>query len=104
MFQLLLLHPVTGRAQQMTASPVRAGAGLHALEVARALIDSPVALPSNAQGWDIDGAAGEQLEHTAILAPCGAAIPLQAPLKAGPAVLRAIHGEFLVRQRGASQG
>src|SRR5262245_53062450 len=98
MFRLLLLHPVTGPVQQMTASHVRAGASLHALEVARALIYSPVALPSNEQGWDIDGAAEEQLEHTAVLAPCGAAIPLQAALKAGPAVLCTIHGELFVRQ------
>src|SRR5713226_3798435 len=42
-FRLLLLHPVTSPVQHMTASHVRAGAGLHALEVARALIHSPVA-------------------------------------------------------------
>ena len=46
-FRLLLLHPVTGPVQQMTASHVRAGAGLQALEVARALIHPPVALASN---------------------------------------------------------
>ena len=72
-FRLLLLHPVTGTVQQMTASHVRAGAGLHALEVARALIHSPVALASKEQRRYIDGAAGEGLECNAILAPCSAA-------------------------------
>jgi hypothetical protein len=36
-FRLLLLHPVTGPVQHMTAAHVRAGAGLRPFEVARAL-------------------------------------------------------------------
>src|SRR5882672_6369569 len=54
-FRLFLLHPVPGTVDQMTAAHLCAGAILHALEIAGALIRSPIAFSRNEHRRTIDG-------------------------------------------------
>src|SRR5262249_60195648 len=53
-FRLLLLHPMTGAVDQMTAEHTGASGLLHALEIARALVSAPVALAGDKQGRHVD--------------------------------------------------
>src|SRR5712671_1047503 len=102
-FRLFLLHPMPGAVDQMTAEHPRAGAIPHALEIARALIGSPIAFSCNEHGRDIDGAAGKQLKLGIIEALRPGPIPLQSALEAGALVFGAVDGEFALREPSADR-
>ena len=59
--RLLLLHPVTGAIDEMTADHVGASLGLHRLKDARALIGAPVLLAGDESGRHVDGATSPGL-------------------------------------------
>src|SRR6266481_5414763 len=76
-FRLFLLNPVPGAADQMTTEHPCAGAVLHALEIAGALVGSPIAFSGNEHRRHIDGAAGKQLQLRVIEALRPGPIPVQ---------------------------
>src|SRR5690242_16557563 len=56
-FRLLLLHPMAGAVEQMTAEHAGAGSLLHALEGAGALVSAPIALAGDEHRGHVDRAA-----------------------------------------------
>src|ERR1700731_409368 len=102
-FRLFLLHPMPSAVDQMTAQHPRAGAILHALEIAGALIGSPIAFSCNEHGRNIDSAAGKQLKLGIIEALRPGPIPLQSALETGPLVLGAVDAKLAVGQPSASR-
>src|SRR5216683_2821467 len=101
--RLFLLHPMPGSVDQMTAEHPRAGAILHALEIARALIGSPIAFSRNEHGRNIDGAARKQLKLRVIEALRPGPIPMQSALETGPLVFGAVDAQLAVGQPSASR-
>src|ERR1700704_4864736 len=95
---LLLLHPVAGAVDQMTAEHARAGGGLHRLEYAGALVCAPILSARDEAGGNIDGAAGISLEFGDERARGAATIPLQPALESGAGIFRAAEGELAVGQ------
>src|SRR5262249_35837627 len=61
-FRLLLLHPMPDPVDEVAADHTRACVLLHPLEIAGALVGSPVAFSGDEDRRHIDGTAGKQLE------------------------------------------
>ena len=93
---LLLLHPMAGAFDQMTADHPRACGGLHRLEHAGALISAPILLARDEAGGHVDAAARPGLEFGVECARRAAAIPLQPALESGARIFGAVEGEFAV--------
>src|SRR4030088_2124730 len=102
--RLLLLHPVAGAIDQMNAEHPCAGARLHRLEDARALISAPILLARDEARGHVDAAARTCLEFGGERARGAAAIPLQAALESGAFIFRAIESEFALGQPFVRRG
>src|SRR5690349_23669601 len=76
LFRPLLLHPVAGAGHEVATEHLRAGLGLHLLEVAWLLIDAPIARARDEAGRLVDRAAGEYLQIGVRRAGGAAAIPV----------------------------
>src|SRR5258708_3358491 len=98
LLRLLLLHPVAGAVYQMNAEHARAGAFLHRLEHAGALVGAPVLFARDEAGGSVDSAAGECFEFGIERTGGAAAIPLQPALESGAGIFGAVEGEFAVGQ------
>src|SRR5436190_7772817 len=96
LLRLLLLHPVPGALDEVAAGHSRAGALLHALEIARPLIDPPVALSCDKRRADVDRAAREELQLRDVLGTRRATVPVEAALEADPRVLVAVDLELVI--------
>src|SRR6266481_1227135 len=95
---LLLLHPVAGALDQMTAEHSRAGTLLHRLIDAGTLIGAPILFARNEAGRHLDAAAGKGFKLGRERARGAAAIPLQAALESGALIFRAVESKLAVRQ------
>src|SRR5207245_10246561 len=93
---LFLLNPVARAPDDVHASQVRAGAVLHRLEVARLLVNAPVAPASNEARGHVDRAARPGLEFRRISPTGGAAIPLQPALETGAGVFGGVDRKFVI--------
>ena len=87
---------MAGAVEQMAAEHAGAGAVLHALEIAGALIGAPVALAGDEHRRHVDRAAGEQLQFGIVEALGAGAVPLQSALKSGALVFAAVDAELVV--------
>src|SRR5216683_2594000 len=96
--RLLLLHPVTGAVDQMTADHVGTRARLHRLEYAGALMRAPILLSRDEGGRHVDGTAREGLQFGVESARRAAAIPLQSALESGAPIFGGIEGKLAVGQ------
>src|SRR6202166_5250120 len=90
---LLLLHPMTGAIDQVTAEHAGAGSLLHCLIDAGTLISAPVLLSRNETGGHIDGAARPGLQFAREFIRRAAAIPLQAALESRAFIFGAVEGK-----------
>src|ERR1700756_3598904 len=97
-FGLLLLHPVAGARDEVTAVHVRAGARRHSFIDAGALIGAPILLTRDEAGWHVDGTAGPCLQFGIEGARGAAAIPLQTALESGALIFARIERKLAVRQ------
>src|SRR6266487_6458803 len=79
----------------MTTQHPRARVVLHALEVPRNLIDSPVTLSRDEDRRHVDGPPGEQLEFRIIGARGPAPVPVEPALEAGPGIFGAVDAELV---------
>src|SRR5690606_22922303 len=80
----LLLDPVPGPCHQVDAAHPRARLALHAVEIARSLVNAPVALARDEAGRHVDRPPGPHLQLRAHPLVGQVAIPLQRALEAGP--------------------
>ena len=94
---LLLLHPLPGAIQKMNAPPLGAGLRPHGFDGAGALMRSPITLTRDERRWNIDGAAGKQLQLGGVLGISINAIRVQAALESRSAILRAVYAQFFFR-------
>src|ERR1700682_259551 len=92
----LLLHPVAGAVDQVSAEHAGAGAGLHGLEYAGALIGAPVLPPRDEAGGHGNAAARIGFKLGGECARGAAAIPLQAALESGAGIFPAVEGKLAV--------
>src|SRR5712691_13057931 len=92
----LLLHPMAGAVDEVTAEHAGASAFLHRLIDPGALIGAPVLLAGDEAGGHVDAAAGKRLELGAECARCPAAIPLQAALEAYALIFRTVERQFAI--------
>src|ERR1700730_18613418 len=87
---LLLLPPMAGAADQLTAEHARPRACLHRVKDAGALIRAPVLLARDEARGHVDTAAGICFEFGGECARGAAAIPLQSALESGAGIFRAV--------------
>src|ERR1700730_3380398 len=83
LLRLLLLHPVAGAVDQVTAEHAGAGRCLHCLIDAGTLICAPVLPARNKARGHVEAAAGIGFEFGSERARGAAAIPLQPALESG---------------------
>src|ERR1700716_845452 len=95
---LLLLHPVAGAIDQMTAEHARARACLHRFKDAGALISAPVLFARDEASGHVDTAAGICFEFGGECALGATAIPLQPTLESGAGIFGAVEGKLAVGQ------
>src|SRR6516164_171301 len=74
--RLLLLHPMAGAIDQMTAQHPRAHALLHPFKIAGTLVGSPIAFSCDEDRGDVNGSVREQLQFSDIDASRAAPVPL----------------------------
>src|SRR3954447_9262337 len=98
LLRLFLLHPMAGAIEEVTAEHSGAGAPLHRLKHARALVGAPVLLARNETGGHIDAAARPGLQFGREPGRRATAIPLQPALKSGARVFGAVERELLFRK------
>src|SRR3979411_1304421 len=98
LLRLLLLHPMAGALDQMTADHLRACACLHRFEYAGTLICAPVLLARDKARGHVDGSARECFQFGGERAGSAAAIPLQAALESGARIFGAVAGKLSVGQ------
>src|SRR6516162_5861921 len=96
--RLLLLHPMAGAIDQMTAQHPGAHALLHPFKIAGTLVGPPIAFSCNEDRGDVDGPAREQLQFSGIDASGAAPVPLQAALEPGTLIFASVDGELALRQ------
>jgi len=92
----LLLHPMPGAVDKMTADHPCAGRGLHRLIDAGTLISAPILPAGDEAGWHVDRPARPDLQFAVECARGAAAVPLQTTLEAGPLILGGVECEFTV--------
>src|ERR1700704_3495140 len=86
----LLLHPMAGAVDEVTAEHAGASAFLHRLIDAGALIGAPVLFAGDEAGGHVDAAAGICFEFGGERARGAAAIPLQPALESGARLFGAV--------------
>src|SRR5690606_22683795 len=84
---LFLLDPVARAIDEVASQHPRAGPGLHRVEGAGLLVNTPVAGAGDEAGRHVDAAAGKQQELRPEALVGRAAVPLQPALEAGSLVL-----------------
>src|ERR1700680_588702 len=82
LLRLFLLNPMSRTVDKMKSQHPRARADLHALDAARNLVDSPVALSRYEDRRHVDRSARKQFEFGVVSASRLAPIPLQSALEA----------------------
>src|SRR5579863_258778 len=100
---LFLLHPVTGAVDQVTSPHVRARGSLHSFEIARPLVDPPIALSGDEERRHVDGSARKQLQLRIVTALGPGTVPVEAALEAVALIFGAVDREFAVRQPTAGR-
>src|SRR5205823_4255828 len=91
---LLLLHPMPGAIDEMSAAPLRADADcLHRLEDAGSLKRTPVALAGDEAGRHVDGATREraQLGESLGIGAAPHPVALQSAGETSPGIFRGVN-------------